>query len=107
MIESGKLGKDATKIVWQSDPLPNDAIAVPKSFDPALARRIQQILLEITEAQAKTILPNHYTGFVAANHESYKMIEDAGILVGRWRPRLGLGLLVGGVGIASSVTIAL
>lgn len=83
MIESGKLGKDATKIVWQSDPLPNDAIAVPKGFDPALAKRIQQILLEITEAQAKTILPNHYTGFVAATHDSYKSIEDAGVLVGR------------------------
>jgi ABC-type phosphate/phosphonate transport system substrate-binding protein len=55
----------------------------PESFDPALAKRIQQILLEITEAQAKTILPNHYTGFVAATHESYKTIEDAGVLVGR------------------------
>jgi len=83
MIESGKLAKDATKVVWQSDPLPNDAIAVPKGFDPALAKRIQQILLEITDSQAKTILPNHYTGFVAATHDSYKSIEDAGILVGR------------------------
>jgi hypothetical protein len=33
--------------------------------------------------QAKTILPNHYTGFVAATHDSYRMIEDAGVLVGR------------------------
>jgi phosphonate transport system substrate-binding protein len=83
MIESGKLERNATEVVWQSDPLPNDAIAVPKSFDPALARRIQQMLVEISEAQAKTLLPTRYTGFVAAGHESYKMIEDAGILVGR------------------------
>jgi phosphonate transport system substrate-binding protein len=83
MIESGRLEKNATEVVWQSDPLPNDAIAVPKDFDPALAQRIQKILVEITEAQAKTILPNHYTGFVAADHASYKMIEDAGISVGR------------------------
>ena len=83
MMESGKLDKNATEIVWQSDPLPNDAIAVRKGFDPALAKRIQTILVGITEAQAKTILPNHYTGFVAADHGSYKMIEDAGILVGR------------------------
>ena len=83
MIESGKLEKSATEIVWQSDPLPNDAIAVRKGFDPALARRIQEILVEITEAQAKEILPAHYTGFVAATHASYKMIEDAGVLVGR------------------------
>jgi phosphonate transport system substrate-binding protein len=83
MMESGKLGKDATKIVWTSDPLPNDAIAVPKAFDPAMAKRIQQVLLEIDEAQAKAIPPNHYTGFVRATHDSYKMIEDAGVLVGR------------------------
>jgi phosphonate transport system substrate-binding protein len=29
------------------------------------------------------MLPNHYTGFVTATNASYKMIEDAGILVGR------------------------
>lgn len=52
-------------------------------FDPALAQRIQGILLGITEDQAKTIMPNHYTGFVAATHASYKLIEDAGIAVGR------------------------
>jgi phosphonate transport system substrate-binding protein len=83
MIEGGRIERNATEVVWQSDPLPNDAIAVPKNFDPALARRIQQIMVEITEAQATTILPNHYTGFVPAGHENYKMIEDAGILVGR------------------------
>ena len=41
------------------------------------------MLVGITEEQAKTILPNHYTGFVAASHDSYSMIEEAGILVGR------------------------
>ena len=75
--------KNATEVVWTSEPLPNDAIAVPRDFDPALADRVQKILVSITEAQAKTILPNHYTGFVAASHESYRMIGDAGVLVGR------------------------
>ncbi len=83
MIEGGKLEKNATEIVWTSDPLPNDAIAVPKDFDAALADRIQKLVVGITDEQAKTILPNHYTGFVVANHDSYRMIEDAGILVGR------------------------
>jgi phosphonate transport system substrate-binding protein len=83
MMESGKLDKAATEIVWTSAPLPNDAIAVRKGFDPATTKKLQEILLGITEAEAKTILPNHYTGFVAATHQSYKMIEDAGILVGR------------------------
>ena len=83
MMETGRLDKTATEIVWQSDPLPNDAIAVPKDFDPALAQRVQQILVDISEEQAKTLLPPHYTGFVKADHASYKMIEDAGIAVGR------------------------
>jgi phosphonate transport system substrate-binding protein len=83
MIEGGRIERSATEVVWTSDPLPNDAIAVPKDFDAALAARIQKLVVGITDDQAKTILPNHYTGFVAATHESYKMIEDAGILVGR------------------------
>jgi phosphonate transport system substrate-binding protein len=87
MIESGKLDRNATEVVWQSDPLPNDAIAVRKGFDPALAKRIQTLLVEISDAQAKTMLPAHYTGFVSATHASYKMIEDAGILVGRLKAK--------------------
>ena len=83
MIEGGKLEKNATEIVWQSDPLPNDAIAVRKAFPPELAHQIQKVLLDITEADAKTILPAHYTGFAAATHDTYKTIEDAGVLVGR------------------------
>jgi phosphonate transport system substrate-binding protein len=83
MIELGKLEAKATEVIWQSDPLPNDAIAVRKGFDPDLAKRIQQILVEISESEAKSVLPNHYTGFVSASHASYKMIEDAGIFVGR------------------------
>ena len=83
MIESGKLEKTATEIVWQSDPLPNDAIAVRHGFEPALAKRIQELVVGITDTDAKSLLPNHYTGFVPATHASYKMIEDAGILVGR------------------------
>lgn len=87
MIESGKLERNSTEVVWTSDPLPNDAIAIPKDFDAALADRIQKTLVGISEAQAKTILPNHYTGFVAATHENYRMIEEAGILVGRLKKK--------------------
>src|ERR1700675_3884817 len=61
MIESGKLEKNAPEIVWTSDPPPNDAMAVRNGFDPALAKRIQELLVEINESQAKTILPTHYT----------------------------------------------
>jgi phosphonate transport system substrate-binding protein len=87
MIEGGKLERNATEVVWQSDPLPNDAIAVRRGFDPALAKRIQDIVVGFSESDAKSLLPNHYTGFVSANHASYKMIEDAGVLVGRLKKK--------------------
>ncbi len=40
-------------------------------------------MLAITVEQAKTLLPNHYTGFVAATHASYDKIEKVGLGVGR------------------------
>ena len=36
------------------------------------------ILLGITESEAKTILPNHYTGFVAASHQSLPLFIASG-----------------------------
>jgi ABC-type phosphate/phosphonate transport system ATPase subunit len=39
-----------------------------------MAKRLQKILLGITESEATTILPNHYRGFAGASHQSYKMI---------------------------------
>lgn len=83
MIETGKIPKDATQIYWTSPPLPNDALAVRKGLDPDLVRRIREIVLSIDEQQAQAIMPNHYTGWVSANHGSYKMIEDAGIETGK------------------------
>ncbi|NYE58920.1 phosphonate transport system substrate-binding protein [Duganella sp. 1224] len=83
MIESGKVKPNANKILWTSDPLPNDAIAVPKGTSPALIAQIQKILTSITVEQAKTLLPNHYTGFVAASHADYASIEKAGLTLGK------------------------
>ena len=87
MIERGIVAAAATKIVWTSPPLPNDPMVVRKGLDPALTKRLQEALLSITEEQAKAIMPPHYTGWVAATHESYRMIEDAGIAVGRLKPQ--------------------
>jgi phosphonate transport system substrate-binding protein len=82
MIENGAISPTATKIVWTSDDLPNDAIAVRAGIDPATARKIQTILVAITDEQAKTILPKHYTGFIASSDATYKPIRDAGLAVG-------------------------
>lgn len=87
MIERGAVAADATKVVWTSPPLPNDPIVVRKGFDPARAKKLQDVLLSITEEQAKSIMPAHYTGWVAANSDSYRLIEDAGVAVGRLKPQ--------------------
>jgi len=87
MIESGAIGPQATKIVWTSDDLPNDAIAVRAGFDPALAQKIEEALTGMTEAQAAAALPKHYTGFIGSDHATYEVIEDAGRSVGALKPR--------------------
>jgi phosphonate transport system substrate-binding protein len=87
MIASGKLKEDGTKILWTSAPLPNDAIAVPKDTPKEFAEQIQRILVAITVEQAKALLPSRYTGFVAATHASYASIENAGITVGKIKPK--------------------
>lgn len=87
MIEKGTIAADATKVFWQSAPLPNDALAVRKGLDSELVARIQNVVATLSEDQAKSIMPTHYTGWVPATHASYKMIEDAGIAVGRLKPK--------------------
>jgi phosphonate transport system substrate-binding protein len=83
MIERGLIKRDAVKVVWTSEALPNDPIVVRKDFDPAMAKKLQEVLLAITAEQAKSMMPLHYTGWVAATHETYRLIEDAGIAVGK------------------------
>lgn len=88
MIERGIVNPELIKIVWKSDPLPNDPLVARAGLDPALVRKMQEIVLAIGEEQALTLLPKNYTGFVPATHASYKLIEDAGIAVGRIKPKL-------------------
>lgn len=87
MIAASRVPADATNIVWQSDPLPNDAIALPAGAPRERAQQVQRILTAISAEAAKTLLPPRYTGFVAATHDSYAAIEQAGLAVGKIRPR--------------------
>lgn len=87
MIEGGRVKPEANKIVWTSDPLPNDAMVVPADAPAAMTAQLRTILAAITPEQAKTLLPAHYTGFVPATHESYETIVKAGIAVGKIKPR--------------------
>lgn len=83
LIDRGTVKADQVKVVWKSEPLPNDALATRKDLDSALIKKVQEAVLAITEEQALTIMPKNYTGWVAATHANYKLIEDAGVAVGR------------------------
>lgn len=86
MIAKGVIKPEGTKVLWTSDPFPNDAIVVPKGASADLAAHIQALLTSITPEQAKSLLPPRYTGFVTATHASYSMIEKAGLAVGKIKP---------------------
>lgn len=89
LVDKGTIMPDQIKVVWTSDPLPNDPLVVRSGFDPATVQKIRDVLLAITEEQAQTVMPKNYTGWVAATHDDYKLIEDAGILVGKLKPNAG------------------
>jgi phosphonate transport system substrate-binding protein len=87
MIASGRIKAESTRIFWTSDPLPNDAIAVPKGTPKEFSDRVQKMLIAIAPEQAKSLLPPRYTGFVTATHQSYAMIEKAGLVLGKIKPK--------------------
>jgi phosphonate transport system substrate-binding protein len=88
MIAAGRIKSESNKIIWTSDPLPNDAIALPADASADLKANVQKILTAITPEQSRTLLPPRYTGFAAASHASYAMIENAGIVVGKIKKKL-------------------
>ena len=87
MIEQGMIKAERSKIIWQSEPLPNDAFAVSKALaaDKALVARLQAALADVgnvLKTQPK-LLPPHYTGFVSRDNAFYKPIRDAGLATGK------------------------
>ena len=91
MIEQGLIKPELSKIIWTSDPLPNDAFAVSKTLagDAALIGQLQDALSSIGDA-LKTdprLLPPHYTGFVSKDNRFYKPIRDAGLATGKLQAR--------------------
>jgi phosphonate transport system substrate-binding protein len=83
MVAAGRVRENQARVVWRSDPLPNDALAVRGDLDPALKARLQQTALGIDEATAARVMPANYTGWVAAGPDSYAVIEAAGRALGR------------------------
>jgi phosphonate transport system substrate-binding protein len=87
MIEQGLIKPERSKIIWQSPPLPNDAMAVSKVLyqDKALVAKLQAALGEVGPLlkTQPNLLPAHYTGFVVKDNTFYKPIRDAGLATGK------------------------
>jgi len=83
MIAAGRVKADDVKVVWTSEPLPNDALAVRKDLDRAVKAAILKAVLAIDGAKAAEVMPPNYTGWEAAKPDTYAMIEQAGRALGR------------------------
>ena len=87
MIEQGLIKADRSIVIWQSSPLPNDAVAVSALLagDKAFVRRLQSALEGVAEAlkTQAALLPPHYTGFIVRDNAFYKPIRDAGLATGK------------------------
>ncbi|MEA9358423.1 phosphate/phosphite/phosphonate ABC transporter substrate-binding protein [Bacteriovorax sp. PP10] len=91
MIEQGLIDEKKSVIIWTSEPLPNDAMAVSSELakDKKLVASIQKALLSIGAALKTNpgLLPAHYTGFVKKDNAFYKPIRDAGLATGKLVPK--------------------
>lgn len=83
MIAKGVVTAEQVKVVWRSEPLPNDALAVRQGLEAALVARLRAAALAIDEMAAKTVMPANYTGWVEATPETYALIERAGRALGK------------------------
>lgn len=90
MIDQGLISAERSKIIWQSAPLPNDAVAISGALfkDKAFVKILQDALAEVgplLKSQPQ-LLPANYTGFVNAENGFYKPIRDAGLATGKLTP---------------------
>jgi len=79
MIAAGRVRADQLRVVWRSDPLPNDALAVRADLDAVTRDALRAAALATTAEH----LPPNYTGWVPATPETYAGIEAAGRALGR------------------------
>jgi phosphonate transport system substrate-binding protein len=83
MIAAGRVKAEQFHIVWRSDPLPNDALAVRKGLDPATEAALLQAALKVDAAMAAKVMPVNYTGWEPATADTYSGIEAAGRALGK------------------------
>lgn len=83
MLAAGRVGEAQARIVWRSDPLPNDALAVRGDLDSGLKAALTGAAIGLDDATTQRVMPPNYTGWEAARPDSYALIETAGRALGR------------------------
>lgn len=83
MIAAGRIRPEQVRVVWRSDPLPNDALAVRRDLDAASKDALRAAALAIDADMARRVMPPNYTGWVAAADDTYAPIEAAGRALNR------------------------
>lgn len=83
MMDAGEIAEDDVAVVWESDALPNDAIAVRPGLDEEVVAELTDWLVDLPREEAADLLPDPYDGFVPADEEGYAFVEEAGVAVGR------------------------
>jgi phosphonate transport system substrate-binding protein len=82
MIKNGTIKATDNQVIWQSDPLPNEVVAVRKGMSPEMTKRLQDAFVAITSEPIAKQMPYPYTGYVAATDEPYNMLADMGYELG-------------------------
>lgn len=77
MIRNGTIEAVSNRIVWESDPLPNEVVVVRRGLPDDLAMQLQAALTGLGDEDRK-LLPWPYTGFVPATHAPYEVLERMG-----------------------------
>lgn len=82
MIKNGTIKETDNQVVWESEPLPNEVVAVRKGMSAEMKKQLQDAFVAITNEAVAKQLPYPYTGYVAATDEPYNMLADMGYEVG-------------------------
>lgn len=82
MIKNGTIKETDNQVIWESEPLPNEVVAVRKGMSADMKKRLQDAFVAITNEAIAKQLPYPYTGYVAATDDPYNMLAEMGYTLG-------------------------
>lgn len=82
MIRNGQITETSNRVVWESQPLPNEPVVIRSGFDPEMAKRLQAALAGLPADVAQKMLPWPYSGFISTDHAPYAKLESMGTDLG-------------------------